>query len=105
MGIVMRIIQQFDPDHEKEFMALEQKFDELEKKRPDYPRGKRMQPISAYEPVNSLIWQHEFPDIETAYKTLDFFSGDEGHETLFRQQVVFMKKVKIEFYKTLDFAD
>jgi isocitrate dehydrogenase len=105
MGIVMRIIQQFDPKHEQEFMALEQKFDELEKSRPDYPKGKRMQPISASEPVNSLIWQHEFDDIESAYKTLDFFSGDEGHEILFQQQVEFMKKVKIEFYKTLDFAD
>jgi hypothetical protein len=105
MGIVMRIIQQFDPSHEQEFMALEQKFDELEKKRSDYPKGKRMQPISASEPVNTLIWQYEFPDIETAYKTLDFFSGDEGHEMLFRQQVEFMKMVKIEFYKTLDFTD
>ena len=105
MGIVMRIIQQFDPGNENEFMALEQKFDELEKKRPDYPKGKRMQPISANEPVNTLIWQYEFPDIETAYKTLNFFSGDEGHEMLFRQQVEFIKKVKIEFYKTLDFAD
>ena len=41
MGIVMRIIQQYDPCHENEFMALEKKFDELEKKRPDYPKGKR----------------------------------------------------------------
>jgi hypothetical protein len=105
MGIVMRIIQQFDPCHEHDFMLLEKKFDELEKKRPDYPKGKRMQPISSSEPVNSLIWQHEFPDIETAYKTLDFFNGDGEHETLFRQQVPFMKDVRIEFYKTLDFTD
>jgi len=103
MGIVMRILQQFEPNHEQEFMALEKKFDELEKQRPDYPKGKRMQPISANEPVNTLIWQYEFPDIEMAYKTLDFFSGDEGHEVLFRKQVAYMKEIRIEFYKTLDF--
>lgn len=103
MGIVMRIIQQFDPAHEDEFMALEKKFDELEKKRPDYPRGTRMQPVSSVEPVNSLIWQCEFPDIETAFMALNFFNGDEGHETLYRQQVEFMKTIRIEFYKTLDF--
>ena len=103
MGIVMRIIQQFEPSREQEFMALERKFDELEKKRPDYPKGKRMQPISAHEPVNTLIWQYEFPDIETAYNTLNFFSGDEGHEVLFRQQVAFMKEVRVEFFKTLDY--
>lgn len=99
----MRIIQQFDPGHEREFMALEKEFDELEKNRPDFPKGKRMQPVSAGEPVNTLIWQHEFPDIETAYRTLDFFNGDESHETLFEQQVPFIRQVKIEFYKTLDF--
>ena len=105
MGIVMRIIQQFDPGHEQEFMALEQKFDELEKSRPDYPKGGRMQPVSSIDPVNSLIWQYEFPDMETAYKTLDFFNGDQEHETLFRSQVRFMKTIRIEFYKTLDFGD
>jgi hypothetical protein len=103
MGIIMRIIQQFDPCHEQQFMALEEKFVELEMKRTDYPKGKRMQPVSASEPVNTLIWQCEFPDMETAYKTLDFFNGDQEHEKLFEQQVGYMKQVKIEFYKSLDF--
>ena len=97
----MRIIQQFTPGNEQEFMDLEKKFDELEQKRPDYPKGKRMQPISSSEPCNTLIWQCEFPDLDTAYKTLDFFSGDKEHESLFREQVRFMKSVRVEFYKIL----
>ena len=105
MGIVMRIIQQFDPGHEDDFMALERKFAELEKRRPDFPRGKRMQPVSSAEPVNTLIWQCEFPEIETAFMALNFFDGDKEHDALFKQQVVFMKNIRIEFYKTLDFAD
>jgi hypothetical protein len=105
MGIIMRIIQQFEPQHENEFMALEKKFHEQELKRPDYPKGRRMQPISAHEPVNSLIWQYEFEDIDTAYKTLDFFKGDPSHEELLSQQVPFMKEVKIEFFKILEFKD
>jgi hypothetical protein len=103
MGIILRIIQQFDPGYEKEFMTLEKKFDQLEKNQPAFPKVKRMQPVSASEPVNTLIWQCEFPDIETAYKTLDFFKGNENHEILFRQQVPFIKQIKIEFYKSLDF--
>jgi hypothetical protein len=103
MGIVMRIIQQFEPCHENEFMALEKKFDELEKGRPDFPKGKRMQPISGGEPANTLIWECQFPDMESAYKVLNFFSGNKEHELLFEKQVIFMKSVKIEFYKTLDF--
>ena len=103
MGIVMRIIQQYDPAHESEFMTLEKKFAALEKERIDFPKGIRLQPVSGGEPTNTLIWQCEFPDINAAYKALDFFSGDETHEALFRQQVIFMKQVKIEFYKTLNF--
>jgi hypothetical protein len=103
MGIIMRIIQQFDPAHEQEFMDLEKKFDELERSRSDFPKGKRMQPVAAKEPNNTLIWQHEFPDMQSAHKILDFFNGDEGHEMLFRKQVLFMKQVRVEFYKVLDF--
>jgi len=47
MGIVMRIIQQFDPAREDEFMALERKFAELEKRRADFPKGRRLQPVSS----------------------------------------------------------
>jgi hypothetical protein len=103
MGIIMRISQQFDPGQEQQFMDLEKKFDELEKSRSDFPKGKRMQPVAASEPNNTLIWQYEFEDIQSAYKTLDFFNGDQVHEKLFRKQVVFMKQVRVEFFKVLDF--
>ena len=103
MSVTMRIMQEFDPSKEDEFMKWEKKFAELEATRPDYPKGKRMQPISAGQPCNTLIWQCEFPDIDSAYKTLDFFSGDEAHEALLREQESLFKQVKIEFYKNLEF--
>ena len=103
MGIVMRIVQQFDPARENDFMTLERKFDELEKNRNDFPKGRRMQPVSSAEPVNTLIWEGDFPDIETAFTALAFFEGDEVHDKLYREQVEFMKSVRIEFYKILDF--
>jgi hypothetical protein len=96
-------MQQFDATKEKEFMELEKKFAELESKRPDYPKGKRMQPLSASEPCNTLIWECTYPDIEAAYKTLDFFNGDASHEELLEKQLPFFKQVKIEFYRNLDF--
>lgn len=103
MSITMRIMQQFDATKEKEFMVLEKKFAELESQRPDYPKGKRMQPISAAEPCNTLIWENTYSTIEEAYKTLDFFNGDPSHEKLLEKQLPFFKQVKIEFYKSLDF--
>lgn len=99
----MRILQQFDVRHETEFMELERKFAELERRRPDYPKGHRLQPISAAMPCNTFIWECEFPDLETARAALDFFHGDEEHEALFEKQVEFFQQVKIEFYQNLDF--
>lgn len=103
MSVKMRILQRFDVRHEKEFMDLEKKFAELEAQRPDYPKGRRLQPISAHEPCNTLIWECDFPDIESARKVLDFFSGDSSHEKLLEQQIPFFERVRIEFYKNLEF--
>lgn len=103
MSITMQIIQQFDASKEREFMKLEKKFAELESSRTGYPKGKRMQPISAKESCNSIIWQCEFPNIQAAYEVLNFFQDDGSHEKLLVDQLPFFKQVKIEFYKNLDF--
>lgn len=102
MSITMRIMQQFDATKEGEFMMLERKFAELERNRSDFPKGKRLQPISASEPCNTLIWQCEFPTIQDAYQVLEFFNGDASHEELLKVQLPFFRQVKIEFYKNLD---
>lgn len=99
----MRIMQQFDPAHEREFMDLEKKFAQLEAARPDYPRGKRMKPISADQPCNTLVWQCEFPTLDAAHAALSLFAGDAAHEALFVKQTPFIKQVKIEFYENLEF--
>ena len=76
MSITMRVIQRFDFKHEEDFMALERKFAELEAARTDFPKGRRMQPIAGAEWRNTLIWECEFPDLDSAQKALDFFAGD-----------------------------
>ena len=103
MSVTMRIMQQFDATKENEFMALEKKFAELERTHPDFPKGKRLQPIAAAEPCNTLIWQCDFPNIQEAHKVLDFFSGNASHEKLLKHQLPFFKQVRIEFYNILDF--
>ena len=95
MSVTMRIVQQFDPPREKEFMELERKFAELERRRPDYPKGRRVQPIAAAEPCNTFIWQCEFPDIQSAHAALGFFHDDAEHEALFEKQSPCMTEVRI----------
>ena len=101
MSVTMRLIQQYDIRYEKEFWDLEKKFIQLEKKRKDYPKPRRMKPIAAGEPINSLIWECEFGSIQEAYDCLNFFAGDEDHEELFVKQVEFFKGQKIEFFENI----
>jgi hypothetical protein len=103
MSITMRVIQQFDFKHEEDFMALEKKFAEMEARREDFPKGRRMQPISAPEVRNTLIWECEFPDLASAQKALDFAAGDAEHDVLFKQQQPFFEGVKIEFFRNLEY--
>ena len=62
-----------------------------------------MKPVSGALPCNCLVWECEFPDIQTARRTLDLFEGDADHEALFVKQAPFFKQVRIEFYDNLDF--
>jgi hypothetical protein len=102
MKILMRIIQRFDPAHEREFMELEKRFAELEIARPDYPKGRRLKPIAAADPCHTLIWEGEFPDLEAARSALDLFGGDASHEALAQQQQQYFREIRIEFYQVLD---
>ena len=103
MSVTMRIIQQFDPSHEAEFMDLESQFAELERRRPDYPKGRRLQPISGAEPCHTLIWECEFRDLEAARGALQLFEGDAEHDALAEKQSPYFRRVRVEFYDNLDF--
>lgn len=102
MAVRMRILQQFDPAHEKEFMALERQFAELEAARPDYPKGRRFQPLASSEPCNTLIWECDFKDLQSARAVLGFFEGDAAHEALAARQKPYFKQVRVEFLDILD---
>ena len=103
MGVTLRIIQQYSVKDEKEFWSLEKQFVELEKRRPEYARGKRLQPISAGEPNNTLIWQGEFPDLMAARQFLELCGEDEEHEVLFVKQAPYINSVRVEFYENIEF--
>ena len=104
MQVTMRVMQRYKITEEKEFMRLEHLFAELERRRPDFPKGHRLKPIAATEPVNTLIWEGDFPSLDAARKALTFFENDAEHEVLLKQQLPFFEQVRVEFYERLDQA-
>jgi len=104
MKIYLRMLWQFDITQEVRFMELEKQFVELERNRPDYPKGgRRLQPVSGQMPCNTITWEREFDSLEEAYATVSFFRGDEEHERLSELQRPLFKDFRIEFYKVLEF--
>jgi hypothetical protein len=102
MTVTMRVLQRFRIGDEREFMRLEHLFAELERRRPDFPKGRRLKPISASEPVNTLVWESDFATLDDARKALAFLSGDAEHEALLKQQLPLFEQVRVEFYERLD---
>ncbi len=102
MSIVMRIVQRYDIRQEKKWMDLERKFAALEARRKDFPKGRRLKPISGPYPCNTLIWESEFPSLDAAKEALDFFAGDQAHEALLKQSLPLFEQVTIEFYEKLE---
>jgi len=104
MKVYMRMLWQFDITEEARFMELEKQFVELELRRPDYPKGgRRMQPISAGIPCNSITWEKQFDSLDEAYAAALFFREDDEHERLCELQRPFFRNFRIEFYKILEF--
>lgn len=94
--------QEFEQKNEKAFMELEQKFVKFEKENPNAPKGKRYVPYIASKPVNTLIWECEFPTIEAAFNAKKMLENDETHTDLFAEQVRYFVRSFVEIYKSID---
>jgi hypothetical protein len=103
MAFVVRLVQRFRPEDRAAFMELEAKFAELERRRPDFPKGRRMQPYAGREPTNSLIWQCQFATLSDAQAALALMDADPEHERLFKAQVPYFAEAYTEIYEVLDF--
>lgn len=101
MSIRMRILQTYDITREAEFWALEKLFADLERRRPDFPKGRRFKPVAGGPPANSLVWEGDFPSIQAAQAALNFFSGDAEHEALAARQKPLFREIRVEFLEEL----
>jgi len=103
MAYVLRFVQHFRPADRGPFMELEAKFAELEQRRVDFPKGRRLQPYAGREPTGTLMWESEFSTLTQAQEALARIEGDSEHEKLFRQQAPYMTDAYTEIYEVLDF--
>jgi hypothetical protein len=99
---VVRFVQEYAPAERGAFLQLEARFAELERRRQDWPRGRRMQPYAGAESTHSLVWEASFPTLVEALEAIDRIAADEEHEILFREQAPLMTRARTEIYEVLD---
>jgi hypothetical protein len=99
---VVRFVQEYSPADRDAFLELEGRFAEMERRRPDWPEGRRMQPYAGAEPTHALVWEGSFPTLADALEAIGRIAADDEHEALFRRQAPLMTRSRTEVYEVLD---
>lgn len=102
MAYILRFVQHYQPSKQKAFIELEAKFKELERRNPDFPQGRRYQPLTGAEPNHSLIWECEFSSLQDVQSALAKIAADDTHTELFRQQSPYITDMRTEIFQVLE---
>lgn len=102
MPFVLRFVQSYKPVNRAKFMELEAKFAAMEKSRPEYPKGRRLQPYTGRIAANTMICEFEFDSLEDAQRGLAMIESDERHGRLLAEQLPYMEDSYTEMYEVLD---
>jgi hypothetical protein len=103
MRYVLRFVQHYQPDQRAAYMNVEAKFAAMERRRPDFPQGRRLQPYAGREPSNTLVWECEFPSVAEVQAALAKISTDDEHEILFCEQIQYIREHYTEISEILEF--
>lgn len=104
MPYVLRFVQRFRAADEKAFMALEAEFAALERRHPDFPRGRRTRPYAGRDPNHTLFWECEFPTLDAAQRGLDRITSAPEHAALLEKQIPYFLEAWTEIHEVLEFG-
>jgi hypothetical protein len=102
MPYILRLVQQYEPSAAATFFELEAQFQELERKSPGSPQGKRYQLLSGDEPANVFVWESEFASLLEVQNALKKMADDPTHTALFEKQLPYIVSTRAEIYEPID---
>jgi len=104
MAYVLRFVQRFRASDEAAFMALEAKFEALERRKKGWPRGRRTRPWAGRDPVHTLVWECDLPTLAAVGDAVARMAKDPDHARLLKRQIPFFLEAWTEVYEVLDFS-
>jgi hypothetical protein len=102
MSYILRFVQTYKPTDAERFFELEAEFKDLERRSPNFPQGRRSQPLLEGELTNTLIWEKEFSSLQKLQDALKTIADDPTHTALFREQLPLITEMRTEIYKVLE---
>lgn len=102
MVYILRFVQRYRPGDRLAYMRLESRFRQLEQQCPNFPQGRRYEPVFGGEPTNTLIWECEFPCLQEVEKALELLASDPQHDRLFEEQSPYIAQMRTEVLKLLE---
>lgn len=102
MPFVLRFVQEYAAAERTRFLELEARFAEMERRREDWPTGRRLQTFAGAEASNALIWECRFDTLAELHAALERIATDPEHDELFAQQAPFITRARTEILETLD---
>ena len=96
---VLRVRQNFKTEYENEFFLIEDEFIALQKKRDDYPTGKRLVPVFGTDMSNQLIWEKECDTMEECFQVIETLHSHPEHLELVKKQAHCLGDYYIEILK------
>lgn len=98
----LRFVQKFQQSSTEAFMRLEKEFIRLERETPGFPQGHRFTPVFSKEPLNTLIWECDFPSLQKAVEAQQFLDNNSLHKQLFDEQVQYFIESYGEIYCSME---
>ena len=105
MPFNLRFVQRFRAADENAFMDLEARFAALERRKPDWPKGRGSRPFAGRDPVHTLIWECELPTLDAVNTGAARLANDPDHERLLKRRIPYFLEAWTEIYEVLEFPE
>jgi hypothetical protein len=101
MSVVVRFVQRVRPADMEAYLAVERSFVAWESQQGKVD-GRRLRSFAGAEPVDTLVWEGEYPTRAAAAAAIDEMEADARHRELWSEQVRYVVDRRVELFDVLD---
>jgi meiotically up-regulated gene 157 (Mug157) protein len=102
VAVLARLVQEYQIDQRDRFYEVEAKFDDALRAKPYFREGRRVEPIAAPHPANTMIWEATFESLAEAEAAFAAIDIDPDHIRLLAEQLPSFTRRWVEYYNVIE---